>query len=61
MKFYEKFPQLQQKIFLSKMLIENVFATMSLENQQVPIEKITEIVEKMLAEKELEGTQFFHN
>ncbi len=61
MKFYEKFPALQQKAFLSKMLIENVFATMSLENQQVPMEKITEIVEKILTEKELEGTQFFSN
>ena len=61
MKFYEKYPQLQEKNFLSKVLINTVFSTMSLEDQQVSKVTITKIVTSILKEKELEGSQFFTN
>lgn len=61
MKFYEKYPQLKEKGFLSKVLIDTVFSTMSLENQQVPKPKIVEIVQLLLNERELKGGQFFTN
>jgi len=44
MTFYEKYPQLQEKAFLTQMLTETVFTTMSLENQHVPKEKVQQIV-----------------
>lgn len=61
MKFYEKYPQLKEKSFLSKMLTDTVFSTMSLEDQQVSKSKIIKIVQTVLKEKELKGTQFFSN
>ena len=61
MKFYEKYPQLKEKSFLSKVLSDTVFSTMSLENQQVDMPKVIEIVQHVLAEKELKGRQFFSN
>lgn len=61
MKFYEKYPQLKQKSFLSKVLADTVFSTMSLEDQQVPKTKVVKIVEGILKEKELKGNQFFTN
>jgi hypothetical protein len=61
MKFYEKYPQLKEKSFLSKMLTDTVFSTMSLEDQQVPKSKIIKIVQRVLKEKELKGNQFFTN
>ena len=61
MKFYEKYPQLQEKSFLSKVLTNTVFSTMSLEDQQVPKTKIVEIINGVLKEKELKGNQFFTN
>jgi hypothetical protein len=59
MKFYEKYPQLKHKNFLSKVLVNTVFSTMSLENQQVPKIRIIEIVDSILKEKELNGIAFF--
>lgn len=59
MKFYEKYPQLQQKNFLSKVLVNTVFSTMSLENQQVSKTEIIKIVDSILKEKELKGIAFF--
>ena len=59
MKFYEKYPQLKQKSFLSEKLISTVFSTMSLEDQKVSKVKIVKIVAAILKEKELEGNQFF--
>lgn len=35
MKFYEKYPQLKQKNFLSKVLVNTALSKMCLENQQV--------------------------
>ncbi|WP_462226137.1 hypothetical protein [Flavobacterium sp.] len=61
MKFYEKYPQLKEKDFLSKVLTKTVFSTMSLEDQQVPKSKIVKIVKLVLKEKELKGNQFFTN
>ena len=53
MKFYEKYPQLKEKGFLSKVLTNTVFSTMSLEDQQVPKTKIVKIINGVLKEKEL--------
>ena len=61
MKFYEKYPKLKQKSFLSKVLADTVFSTMSLEDQQVSKIKVVKIVEGILKEKELKGNQFFTN
>jgi hypothetical protein len=61
MKFYEKYPQLKEKDFLSKVLTNTVFSTMSLEDQQVPKTKIVKIINGVLKEKELKGNQFFTN
>ena len=59
MKFYEKYPKLKQKSFLSKVLADTVFSTMSLEDQQVSKTKIVKIVNGILKDKELKGDQFF--
>ena len=59
MKFYDKYPQLKEKNFLTQMLTNTVFSTMSLENQQVSMLKVREIVLSLLKEKELKGGQFF--
>ena len=61
MKFYEKYPKLKEKGFLSKVLTDTVFSTMSLEDQQVSRAKIVKIVQTVLKEKELKGGQFFSN
>ena len=61
MKFYEKYPQLKEKSFLSKILTDTVFSTMALEDQKVPKSKIVKIVKTVLKEKELKGNQFFTN
>lgn len=61
MKFYEKYPQLKEKGFLAQMLTNTVFSTMSLENQQVSLPKVEEIVQSLLKEQELKGSQFFTN
>lgn len=61
MKFYEKYPQLKNKSFLSKVLTDTVFSTMSLEDQEVSKLKITKIVKDILKERELEGGHFFAN
>ena len=61
MKFYEKYPQLKEKVFLTEVLTNTVFSTMSLENQQVSMSKVKEIVLLLLKEEELKGGQFFSN
>jgi hypothetical protein len=61
MKFYEKYPQLKDKVFLTEVLTNTVFSTMSLENQQVSMSKVEEIVLTLLNERELKGGQFFSN
>lgn len=61
MKFYDKYPQLKEKNFLTKILTNTVYATMSLENQQVSMPKVQEIVLSLLNEQELKGGQFFSN
>lgn len=50
MTFYEKYPQLKETAFLTEMLTETVFTTMSLEGQQVSKEKVQKIVLSLLSE-----------
>jgi hypothetical protein len=59
MKFYEKYPQLKEKEFLTQVLTDTVFSTMSLEDQEVPGPKVEEIILSLLNEEELKGRQFF--
>ena len=61
MTFYEKFPQLKEKKFLTVMLTETVFATMSLEDQQVSKEKIEKIVMSLLLNENLENSKLSSN
>ena len=61
MTFYEKYPQLQEKAFLTQMLTETVFTTMSLEDQQVSKDKVEEIVLSLLSDDKLEGNKFNGN
>lgn len=58
MTFYEKYPQLRDKVFLSKILVETVYTTMLLEDQEVPKERVKEIVMGVIKEKELKGQHF---
>ncbi len=61
MTFYKKYPQLQEKTFLIAMLTETVFTTMSLEDQQVPKHKVSEIALSLLSDTELERSKFNGN
>ena len=61
MTFYEKYPQLQEKAFLTDMLVETVFTTMSLEDQQVPKDKVEKIVLSLLSDEKLKGSKFSGN
>lgn len=61
MTFYEKYPQLQQKAFLTEVLTETVFSTMSLEDQQVPKPKVRQIVSSLLAEEPLKSGKLRYN
>jgi hypothetical protein len=61
MTFYEKYPQLKEKTFLIQILTETVFTTMSLEDQQVPKDRVQEIVLSVLANEELERSKFNGN
>lgn len=53
MKFSDKYQKLKDKAFLSEVLARNVFATMALENQKVPIEEIKDLVSEAIAKKVL--------
>jgi hypothetical protein len=59
MKFYDKYPQLKEKKFLTEVLTKTEFSTMSLENQQVSMPKVEEIVLSLLKEQELKGRKVF--
>ncbi|WP_431243578.1 hypothetical protein ACQ9BO_02950 [Flavobacterium sp. P21] len=59
MKFYEKYPILKRKSFLSKVLVDTVYSTMALENQDVSKIKIIQIVDSILKERELKDSAFF--
>ena len=61
MKFYDKYPQLKEKGYLTQVLTKTVFSTMLLENQQVSMSKVEQIVLSLLKEQELKGGQFFSN
>ena len=57
MTFYEKYKQLQNKAFLTKLLTDTVYSTMCIENQEVSKPKVTEIVLNALKEQQLKGIQ----
>lgn len=59
MKFYEKYLQLKQKSFLSKILVETVYSKMVLEEQYVSKTKVVKIVTTILKERELKNSAFF--
>jgi len=59
MKFYDKYPQLKDREFLTRLLTDTVFSTMALEDQEVPKARVEEIVVSLLKEEELKGIQFF--
>ena len=61
MKFHDKYPQLKDKQFLIKLLTENVYGTMALEDQHVAKLKVQEIVLSVLESEELKGTNFFRD
>ncbi|MBS1501343.1 MAG: hypothetical protein JST32_04735 [Bacteroidetes bacterium] len=61
MKFFEKYPQLREKEFLTQILTDTVFSTMSLEDQEVEKSKVRQIVISLLEKEELKGGQFFSN
>ncbi len=61
MTFFEKYPQLQEKAFLIQMLTDTVFATMSLEDQQVPRNKVESIVSSLLSSRDLEMSKLNGN
>jgi hypothetical protein len=58
MTFYEKYKQLRDEAFLTKLLTDTVYSTMCLENQEVPKPKVQEIVLSALKEQQLKGFQF---
>lgn len=51
MKFFEKYPTLNQKETLITILEKNLYATMALENQKVSKAKIKKIVADILNKK----------
>lgn len=61
MTFYEKYKQLQNEAFLTKLLTDTVYATMCLENQEVSKPKVNEIVLSTLKEQQLKSFQFLPN
>ena len=61
MTFYEKYKQLQNEAFLTKLLTDTIYSTMCLENQEVSKPKVNEIVLSALKEQQLKGLQFLPN
>lgn len=59
MTFIETYKQLQNEDYLAELLTESVYTTMYLEDQEVPKEKVHEIVLSVLKEYKLKGSQFF--
>ncbi|MGC4130349.1 MAG: hypothetical protein QM564_12525 [Bergeyella sp.] len=51
MKFFEKYPALNQRETLMNILEKNLYATMALENQKIPKAKIRKIVAGILDKK----------
>lgn len=61
MTFYEKYKQLRNEAFLTKLLTNTVYATMCLENQEVAKSKVNQIVLLAIKEHQLKGFQFLSN
>ncbi|RRQ45765.1 hypothetical protein DTW91_08325 [Chryseobacterium sp. SC28] len=60
MKFFEKYPSLNQKETLMSLLEKNLYATMILENQKVSRAKIKKIVADILDKKSKSNKVFFN-
>ncbi|WP_128546214.1 hypothetical protein [Larkinella soli] len=58
MKFYEKYPLLRERAYLTRMLTDTVFSTMALENQEVARAKVERIVAEVMKEKTSKGGHF---
>lgn len=58
MTFYDKYIQLRDEAFLSKLITDTVYATMYLENQEVSKPKVNEIVLHAIKEQQLKDLQF---
>ena len=61
MKFYEKYPQLKDRAFLTKVLTDTIYSTMALEDQTIEETRVEELVKSLLHDAELKGPQFFSN
>lgn len=59
MRLYEKYKQLQNESYLIEQITNSVYATMQLEDQGLPKQKIREIVKSVVRENQLKGGQFF--
>jgi hypothetical protein len=60
MKFFEKYPALNQRETLISIMEKNLYATMALENQKVSKAKIRKIITEILDEK-LKSDKVFVN
>ncbi len=60
MKFFEKYPILNEREKLINMMVNNLYATMVLENQKVSLAKIRKIVVETI-DKKSKGSQVFFN
>ena len=58
MKIKEKYNQLQNETYLLEHVTNSVYATMQLENQGLPKQKIREIVLSVLKEQYLKRNEF---
>lgn len=61
MTFYEKYPQLQDKAFVTEMLSGSVYATVALENEEVSGKKVRDMAKGILSEVGAEPDQFLLN
>ena len=59
MKLYEKYKQFQNESYLLEQVTNSVYATMQLENQGLPKQKIQEIVLSVIKENRLKGSELF--
>lgn len=59
MKLYEKYPQFQNRQYMMDLLVNNVYATMQLEQQGLHKKVIELVLLAVMKEKELEGKKLF--
>ncbi|WP_162303505.1 hypothetical protein [Hymenobacter sediminis] len=51
MKLKDKYPQLQDPAVVKSMVVRSVYASMALENQTVPLERIEQLYEQTIPPK----------